>query len=806
MNNIEDIYPLSPMQQGMLFHTLYEPRSGAYVMQVTGTAPGGFNLAAFKSAWERLIAHHPVLRTSFVWERRDEPLQVVRRRAALPWEVLDWRGLSEQQAGLEALCEADRKRGFDLARAPLLRLTVVRLRDDLTRFVFSYHHIILDGWSLPQLFSGLFALYEAAERGVALELPQTRPYRDYIAWLGQQDKAEAERFWRAHLGDFSSATPLDDGRVAEGAPDARQEERQLSLSEELTAALQNFTRQNRLTLNTLVQGAWAFLLAHQAGVDDVVFGVTVAGRPAALVGVESMVGLFINALPMRVRLDAEAPLASWLAEIQRRQVEMRRYEHYSLNDIRRLTRAPRGQALFQSLLTFENYPVSDSLLNRTRSLEIGDVRDATMNNFPLTIIAAREAGLSLRFVYDAKLIGEATVRGLLGQMAALLEAFTETPGATLGAFRETLEGLRKEQLAIEQRKREQMNLNRFKKITPKAVSFSQESLVKLGSVAPGVKLPLVIEPAVEDLDVIDWVANNRAFVESELLRHGAVLFRGCRVETPAAFEQLAQAVCRELFGEYGDLPRESLGGKIYGSTPYPSDRPILFHNESSHTDRWPMKIFFHCVTAAESGGETPLVNCREVCRRLDPAVLRRFTEKKLMYVRNYTDELDVSWQEFFGSNDRATVEDRCRRAGMGFEWLAGGNLRTKKICQAVARHPRTGDQVFFNQIHLHHVSCLHPSLRESVLSLFGEDEFPRHVYYGDGTPIEEGVIEETLGVHRELARGFAWRPGDVLLLDNMLTAHGRSPFMGARRILVAMGEMVSGEEVTSSAARPEAEA
>jgi hypothetical protein len=221
------------------------------------------------------------------------------------------------------------------------------------------------------------------------------------------------------------------------------------------------------------------------------------------------------------------------------------------------------------------------------------------------------------------------------------------------------------------------------------------------------KLPLVVRPNISDLDVAEWARANRAFVEAKLSEHGAILFRDCQVDSVAKFEGLALAVCDELFGEYGDLPREGAGGKVYGSTPYPQDQVILFHNESSHTHRWPMKIWFHCVRAAEEGGETPVVDCREVFRLLDPRLRERFAEKGLMYVRNFTEGLDVSWREFFRTDEPAEVERFCREAGIEFEWLEGGaKLRTRKVCRATAAHPKTGEPVFFNQLQLHHVSCL----------------------------------------------------------------------------------------------------
>jgi alpha-ketoglutarate-dependent taurine dioxygenase len=328
----------------------------------------------------------------------------------------------------------------------------------------------------------------------------------------------------------------------------------------------------------------------------------------------------------------------------------------------------------------------------------------------------------------------------------------------------------------------------------KAISMSQDRLIKSTYLQLEGRLPLVVQPEIADLNLATWARNNQAFIETQLLQHGAILFRDFNVDTVSDFEQFAQGICPELFGEYGDLPREGVSGKVYGSTPYPAEQAILFHNESSHMHRWPMKIWFYCVRAAQQGGETPIVDCRQIYELIEPKLRERFTQKGLMYVRNYTDGLDVDWRSFFHSTDRSVVEDYCRKVGMDFEWKNGDGLRTRQICPAVAKHPKTGEMVFFNQIQLHHVSCLEPAVRESISSMFREEDFPRNVYYGDGSPIEDSVIEEILKIYGQAKVSFPWQEGDIIMLDNMLAAHGRNPFVGERKIVVTLGEMINKED------------
>ena len=796
IKNVADLYPLSPMQQGMLFHTLYEPDSGAYLMHVIGTLPAHLHVPAFKKAWERLLSRHPVLRTSFVWEGLNEPLQVVREKVELPWEELDWRELSpaEQEERMKDFLKTDRRAGFDLSKAPLMRLTLVRIDDSTSRFIWSYHHIVLDGWSLPPLFKELLTFYEAFKQDADIDVPRSRPFRDYIGWLAQQDMPKAEAFWKDLLTGFNAPTTL---RPGNGERNGGGEER-TQFSRETTAALQTTARAAQVTLNTLVHGALALVLSQQSGNNDVVFGVTVSGRPVSLDGVESMVGIFINLLPNRVRVAPEESLSAWLRRIQQQQFAMRQFEYYPLVQAQRWTNVPRGRAMFDTILTFENFPVEASLHDHTKDLEIGDVHDVTANNYPLTVIATPNPDLALRFIYTANGLDVATVRRVQQQVTTMLNEFVKSTNAPVKQFIEKLSEGDKQQQEIAQNEREKSNLRRFKQIKPKALSLAQDQMIKTAPLNTHDPLVLVVSPGVSDLDVAGWARDNREFINKKLTQHGAILFRDCHIESVAKFENLAKSVCSELFGEYGDLPREGVSGNIYGSTPYPADQTILFHNESSHTHRWPMKIWFHCVTAAQKGGETPIVDCRRVYQSLDPELRQLFAEKKLRYVRNYTDGIDVSWQEFFRTSDRVEVEAFCRNAGIEFEWKGNG-LRTYKVCQAVTTHPQTGETVFFNQLQLHHISCLEPSVRESVTTLFAEEDFPRNVYFGDGTPIPDDVVAEVLRVYRKVECSFPWREGDVLLLDNMLTAHSRNPYQGARKIVVALGEIVNGHKEAQKA-------
>jgi alpha-ketoglutarate-dependent taurine dioxygenase len=332
-------------------------------------------------------------------------------------------------------------------------------------------------------------------------------------------------------------------------------------------------------------------------------------------------------------------------------------------------------------------------------------------------------------------------------------------------------------------------------IRRKVVDLANFNPVRESQLSDDQPLPLILEPATDQVDLADWVQNNREYLDQKRSQHGGVLFRGFGLQNAQDFERVAAALCNELYAEYGDLPREGVAGKVYTSTPYPEDKSILYHNESSHMSRWPSKINFFCVTVAKEGGATPIVDCRRVYQGLDPDVRQKFQEKGLTYVRNFSEGLDVSWQRFFSTDDKSVVENSCRDFGMTCEWHGKDELRVRQRCQAVLKHPKTGELSFFNQVQLHHVHCLEPAVRQSLLSIFKREDLPRHVYYGDGSPIEDSVMDHVGEVYEKYAVRFQWKQGDLVSLDNMITAHARDPYVGPRKIVVALGDMVDGNKL-----------
>jgi hypothetical protein len=440
---VDDIYPLSPMQEGMLFHRLYESDESVYGQQFAVRLNGPLDPDAFRQAWEAVVARHDILRTGFSWQRRERPLQVVRERAALPWTFEDWRDLTgdEQEARLAERLREDERRGFTFEAPPLMRLGLVRLRDEQWHVLWTSHHIVLDGWSMPIVVRDVLAAYAAA-RGPHLAWtgkPAAR-YGDYIAWLQRQDAAKAEAFWRHTLDGFQTPSLLSAAQTPASPAAARQFLR-TKLPASLVEGLQQLATEQHMTMNTWCAGAWGLLLAHCTRRRDIAFGTVVSGRPADLPDAETIPGLFINTLPLRLTVLPGTPALSWFAECQRRQVETRDYEYSSLARIQSWSAVPAGTALFDTLFVYENYPVEHAWREQSE-LRVEQASASVQTNFPLAIeVAGRGSDLGITVAVDAARISPALAGFIRDGFEAVLSRVLATPDITVGGLLDALDAL-----------------------------------------------------------------------------------------------------------------------------------------------------------------------------------------------------------------------------------------------------------------------------------------------------------------------------------------------------------------------------
>jgi alpha-ketoglutarate-dependent taurine dioxygenase len=338
----------------------------------------------------------------------------------------------------------------------------------------------------------------------------------------------------------------------------------------------------------------------------------------------------------------------------------------------------------------------------------------------------------------------------------------------------------------------------FKARQRKVVRVSEDALVRVGFVDDAAQLPVLIEPAAPGVDLLGWAAGHRDQLDARLLAHGAILLRGFDVAGPEQFQRFAGEVCGDLL-DYTEraAPRLEVSKGVYTSTEFPADQWIPLHHEMSYAHHWPRKILFYCDVAPLARGCTPIVRASTFMARLDARIRQKFLEKKVMYVRNYGEGVDLSWQDTFQTTDRAVVEEYCRQAGMTTEWRDGDRLRTRAVRHAVIDHPQTGEAIWFNHAHMFHSSNLPAEVGDVLRAQFAEDELPRNAFYGDGSPIESSILEQIRQLYLDASLLFPWRRGDILILDNFLVAHGREPFAGPRRILVSLSGLLRPADAAS---------
>ena len=416
-----------------MFQTLYAPDSGVYLEQINFVYDTPINESAFRQAWERVMQAYPVMRTSFFWENLEKPVQIVHRRVAIPWETFDWRNLrsNEREERIQAYLTEDRRRGFNLSKAPMMRFVWIRLESNLYRFIWTFHHAILDGWSVQLVIKKLAEYYQAIFQGKIIHDEVTRPYADYIEWLRQQDQEEAANYWRNTLKGITAPTPfnVDHNTVRAADPADGFSEQHILISRYTTSALNALCKKQRLTLNTFIQGAWALLLHHYSTEDDVLFGTVVSGRPADLAGVESMVGLFINTQPTRVHIDSDCGLIQWLQAIQQQQFTARKYEYSHLIQIQEVSEIPRGEQLFESVLVFENFPVNSSWESQKKLQQGSGLLERT--NLPLTIMILPASEVLIKILYDCSRFDAETIKRMLSHYQAVLDNIANRPDAVV---------------------------------------------------------------------------------------------------------------------------------------------------------------------------------------------------------------------------------------------------------------------------------------------------------------------------------------------------------------------------------------
>ena len=421
--NIEDILELTPMQQGMLFHTLYNEGSDAYIEQFILDLEGDINEEIFRKSWEYVISRHQALRSSFRWKGIPKPVQIVEKEVTVEWTNEDWSKNSDEvfEEKFIQLRLNDRQNLFDMEKAPLSRFVLIKSAPSSFRLLWTFHHILMDGWSYPVLIGEVLRAYTSIAGGEAPAFENPVPYKSYISWLNKQDKISAEAFWRKELSGFSAPAHIK-GHAAskDEAESIGSQEGIKFFSEDFTNGLIEFARKNQVTLSTLIQAAWALVISSYSGEKDIIYGGTVSGRPSDLPNVEKIVGLFINTLPVRIRIDGNENITSWLKSIQSKYVEREQFSYSSLADIQQWSELPANTKLFDNILVFENYPTDPSLVDSSSLLKVVHISAFEKTNYPLAILAAPGKRLKLTVAYDENVYKDEFAEGILNSIEGAL--------------------------------------------------------------------------------------------------------------------------------------------------------------------------------------------------------------------------------------------------------------------------------------------------------------------------------------------------------------------------------------------------
>jgi alpha-ketoglutarate-dependent taurine dioxygenase len=659
------------------------------------------------------------------------------------------------------------------------------------------HHIVADGWSIGILVKEVGALYEAeVSKRVEAVAELGIQYGDYAQW--QREWMQGERldaqlsYWKQKLGgnlpvlELPSDYPRSAARSYSGAAQS------LLISKDLTEALIELSRQEKVTLFMTLLAAYETLLYRYTSQEDLIIGTPVANRSRD--DIEGLIGNFVNMLALRTNLSGNPTFRELLARVS--DVAWEAYAHQEmpfeklvemLQPERSLTQAP----MFQVTFVFQNLLVEPAFELSNLTIRLFDLDIITPQyDFTLTIWEGAE-DLTARLTYRADLFSAATISRILGNYEAVLRNVVKDPDARLKSIDMTTEAERQQRIARDKQRKE-ADLKKLIGTRPKPVKVSQEKLITTGYLDSYNSLPLVVQPGVTGIDLAAWAGKNPDYIEKELLKHGALLFRNFNIDSVERFEQFVRVISPVLF-EYHERssPRTDLGNQIYTSTDHPADQWIQMHSEHTYSHQWPMKLWFCCLQPAESGGETPIASNREVIKLLGPEIVERFRREKIMYLRNYGDGLGVPWQTAFQTADARRVEEYCLQARINFEWKSDSRLRTWQVREAVVTHPRTGELSWFNHSNIYNVASMGAEIERSLLTMFKQEDLPFNTYYGDGSPIEDHVLAKIRAAYTQAMITFPWQKGDVLMLDNILVAHGRRPYSGPRRVIVAMGDLFS---------------
>lgn len=773
---------------------------------------GKLDVPGLEQAINALVHRHTVLRT--VFEQIDgTAYQIImpHQQIALPVYAVECSEQSERQQIIQRMASQQRREILNLQQGPLFQVLLLKFADEDYVLICTLHHIIVDHWSIAIFLQDLSAAYQMVAQGFPPQLPALPlQYADFALWQRQRLQGALEqqliKYWQQQLAHAPLEKPLFSDLPRGTVQTYQGAELVQPLPNAVQQAIKRLSQELSTTPFVVLLTAYALLLSQYSGQNNLVIGTDIAGRIHQ--DLESLIGFFVNILPLHLVVSNRDSVETLIGAVHEVVIDALQHQELPLSrivDALGVRRHANMQPLCQVLFVYQNTPHTTISFPGVQVQMLQTLREAV--RFDLVVfVEEREGGLITTWNYNQDLFTAATITALLQSYQQILHQVVTASHQSVQTCLQAVQMERMRQV-MKPKERRASSFASFRAQKPDPsqsgaphspsgepqgeLEANAEQGIACTDLVPGKPFPRLVQPGASKNSETSQLAREREFLLQELEHSGALLFRGFALATTDDFEAFARMLCGKLINEYGDLPHDRYTDFIYTSTPYPAHLPILWHNEASHTSRWPQYILFYCRQPALEGGETTLLDGRNMYQHLRPELRERFQQKKLQYVRNFVEGIDVPWQDFFHTQSREEVEERSRREQVICEWYGDGSLKTSRVCEAIKTNLRTGEKSWFNQLLLHHLACLEPATREALLSLFPADRLPRQVYYGDGTAIEDEIVHELLQLFEEHSVNLKLRVGDVLLLDNTLMAHGRAPFVGERKIMVAMGNLIA---------------
>ena len=796
--------PLSFAQQRMWFLHRLDPGDTSYVISYAVLFSGAaIEPDRLRAALADVVIAHEALRTSF-WLDGDTTVQRVQDQPQLVVAHGCLDADDDLDSGLRRLSRHDAVAPFDLARLPLLRCRLVRHGVRTAALLLTVHHIVFDAWSFSILVRDLGRAYEARGRDEAPKLAGSAGPTAFAArqrrWLDGPDGHAAVAALTTSLRGVPQmlALPTDLPRPAVCGPAGGHLTGTVGAG--TAEVIRRLARQHRLSLYMVGLAAFVAQLWQSTGGQDLLVGSAFAGRTT--VEAEDAIGCFVNMMPIRLRPGPDLRFIDLLEQVRTAALFVAAHQNVPFESVLDRLRVPRSLAY--NPLVQVAFGVNNVGRPQYRGAEVsfdGVEFEPDQARLDLTLwLEERDDGLRALWTYRTELFHADTVAMLHRNYTELLRCATAQPERSLAELVRPLAGPGRLASAVRADGGGNMTDDTARPVIRRRPK--ERALVAVHREWDGRTLPALVRANVPGVDLSDWVRTNRSALDELARTAGGVLLRGFGVAGVAEFSAVMNALSDEVLS-YGERssPRSKVTAGVYTSTDHPADQPIVLHNEQSYTLDWPLRIVFYCHTEPEEGGCTPLADSRKVLARLDAATVAKFERLGVLYVRNYLKGISLPWQEVFQTDQHAEVEEYCAPRKIECEWVSESHLRTRQVRSAVHLHPHTGERTWFNHALFFHVTSLPAEISAGLRTALPQEDLPYHTYYGDGTPIENEVLAELRAAYTAETTSFIWRHGDILLVENMLAAHGREPFRGNRRILVAMTDPVSSAHQAAEVAR-----